>query len=46
MRNINTFFAIVIIGAPCPDNIMMWNAVIFGPGKLQKKEENVVTMIT
>lgn len=21
------------IGAPCPDNIMMWNAVIFGPGK-------------
>lgn len=21
------------LGAPCPDNIMMWNAVIFGPGK-------------
>ncbi|KAK3814931.1 MAG: ubiquitin-conjugating enzyme E2 2 [Benniella sp.] len=21
-----------ISGAPCPDNIMLWNAVIFGPG--------------
>lgn len=21
-----------ISGAPCPDNIMIWNAVIFGPG--------------
>lgn len=21
------------IGAPCPDNIMLWNAVIFGPGE-------------
>ncbi|KAG2178064.1 hypothetical protein INT43_003317 [Umbelopsis isabellina] len=23
-----------ISGAPCPDNIMLWNAVIFGPGLL------------
>jgi ubiquitin-protein ligase len=23
-----------ISGSPCPDNIMVWNAVIFGPGKL------------
>lgn len=23
-----------ISGAPCADNIMVWNAVIFGPGKL------------
>lgn len=22
------------LGAPCSDNIMMWNAVIFGPGML------------
>lgn len=22
-----------ISGAPCADNIMVWNAVIFGPGK-------------
>src|SRR5712671_6965009 len=21
-----------ISGSPCPDNIMLWNAVIFGPG--------------
>jgi len=21
-----------ISGSPCPDNIMVWNAVIFGPG--------------
>ena len=23
-----------ISGAPCADNIMVWNAVIFGPGEL------------
>lgn len=23
-----------ISGSPCPDNIMLWNAVIFGPGAL------------
>jgi len=23
-----------ISGSPCPDNIMLWNAVIFGPRKL------------
>jgi ubiquitin-conjugating enzyme E2 A len=23
-----------ISGAPCADNIMVWNAVIFGPGML------------
>lgn len=22
-----------ISGAPCSDNILLWNAVIFGPGK-------------
>ena len=21
-----------VSGSPCPDNIMLWNAVIFGPG--------------
>lgn len=24
-----------ISGSPCPDNIMLWNAVIFGPGTLR-----------
>jgi len=22
-----------VSGSPCPDNIMLWNAVIFGPGQ-------------
>lgn len=26
-----------ISGAPCSDNIMLWNAVIFGPGKQQNE---------
>lgn len=26
-------------GAPCPDNIMLWNAVIFGPGESAEKND-------
>lgn len=32
-----------ISGAPCADNIMVWNAVIFGPGKRMCSAEHTAS---
>lgn len=28
-----------VSGAPCPDNLLSWNAVIFGPGKRESSKQ-------
>lgn len=33
-----------ISGAPCSDNIMLWNAVIFGPGKETRTNMELILM--
>ncbi|KAL0142445.1 ubiquitin-conjugating enzyme E2 2 [Mucor lusitanicus] len=32
-------------GAPCPENIMMWNAVIFGPGNRYPFEDGTFKLV-